>query len=70
MWGVVDINTYSHFELELPADQYLFRLNDQPTVTMKRGGTCGVGSYSKLWPYFGGHVPAPHDVTIDIKSIY
>ena len=68
--GVVDINTYHHFELELSAGQYLFRLNDQPAITMKRGNTCGMGSYSKLWPYFGGHVAAPHDVTIDIKSIY
>jgi hypothetical protein len=68
--GVVDINTYNHFEVEFTSDQYIFRLNAQPAVTMKRGSACSVGSYSKLWPYFGGHVAAPHDVIIDIRSIY
>lgn len=68
--GVVDINSYNHYEIEFTADQYLFRLNNQPAVTMKRGSACSQGAYFKLWPYFGGHVAAPHDVIIDIKPEY
>lgn len=68
--GVVNINEYNHYELEFSSDQYIFRLNNQTPVIMKRGATCNTGVYSKLWPYFGGQVAAPHDVTINIKSIY
>ncbi len=68
--GVVELNSYNHYELEMADGEYVFRLNDLPTVSMKRGSSCRTGVYFKLWPYFGGHVPAPHDVIIDIKPIY
>lgn len=68
--GVVGINEYSHYEISISGNQYIFRLNDQAPVYMKRGSSCSTGFYFKLWPYFGGHVAAPHDVTIDIKTIY
>jgi len=68
--GAVPLNQYNHFELEPNNDQYIFRLNNQAPVIMKRGATCSTGVYFKLWPYFGGHVAAPHDVVIDIKPIY
>jgi hypothetical protein len=68
--GVVQLNQYNHFELEPKGNEYIFKLNNQPPVSMKRGGTCTTGFYFKLWPYFGGHVAAPHDVTIDIRPVY
>ena len=66
--GVVDIDEYNHYELELTSDSYIFRLNNLPAVIMKRGSTCNTGAYFKLWPYFGGQIPAPHDVAIDIRT--
>jgi len=68
--GVINLNRYNHFELELKQNEYVFRLNGEEPITMKRGTTCNTGAYFKLWPYFGGHVAAPHDVTIDIKPTY
>lgn len=68
--GVVPIGQYNHYEIEISNDQYIFRLNNEPPVYMKRGSTCSSGLYMKLWPYFGGLVPAPHDVVIDIKTRY
>lgn len=68
--GVVPINEYSHYELELSPDHYIFKLNNQEPVLMKRAAVNSMGMYFKLWPYFGGHIAAPHDVTIDIKTIY
>jgi hypothetical protein len=67
--GVVQLHHYNHFELEV-GKEYIFRLNNEAPVTVRRGNTCKTGAYFKLWPYFGGHVAAPHDVTIDIKPIY
>ena len=34
-----------------------------------RGNTCETGVYYLLYPYFGGDLPAPHDVYIQIKEI-
>lgn len=68
--GVADIGKYNRYEIELAKDQYIFRLDDNPPVYMKRGNNCTAGTYFKLWPYFGGRATAPHDITIDIKSIY
>ncbi|MBI3220041.1 MAG: hypothetical protein HYZ44_11045 [Bacteroidetes bacterium] len=68
--GVVELNEYNHYEIEMADGQYIFRLNNLPAVTVKRGNASGMGAYYKLWPYFGGHIAAPHDVIIDIKSIY
>ena len=68
--GVVPINEYSRYELELSSDHYIFKLNDQAPVLMKRASQSEIGTFFKLWPYFGGQIAAPHDVTIDIKTIY
>jgi len=68
--GVAPLNEYSHYELEIKGNSYVFTLNNEAPVSMKRGTTSGVGFYYKLWPYFGGDIAAPHDVTIDIKAIY
>ncbi|HCW08248.1 MAG TPA: hypothetical protein DGG95_12880 [Cytophagales bacterium] len=68
--GVVQLNEYNHYQIERNNDAYVFTLNNEPSVAIKRGGTCNAGLYYKLWPYFGGHIAAPHDVIIDIKTIY
>jgi len=68
--GVVQLNEYNHFELELKDSKYVFKMNNEPALSMQRASSCNTGAYFKLWPYFGGHVAAPHDITIDIKPIY
>lgn len=68
--GVVELHQVNRYEIELTNNAYIFRLNNEATVSIPRGNTCDKGVYYKLWPYFGGSVPAPHDVHIAVKTIY
>lgn len=68
--GVVNVGEFNHYEISLTDSHYVFKLNGGEPVYMQRGKGCTTGVYLKLWPYFGGHVPAPHDVSIDIKYTY
>jgi hypothetical protein len=68
--GVVNLNEYNRYEIEAVHGQYIFRLNNNDPVYVKRGNVCTLGLYYKLWPYFGGSVPAPHAVHIAVKGIY
>ncbi|MBL0744446.1 hypothetical protein [Chryseolinea lacunae] len=65
--GVVDLNEFNHYRIEIREDHYAFFLNNDPPVFIKRGNTCERGVYYMLWPYFGGHIPAPHNVQIFIR---
>ena len=68
--GVVDINELNNYEISLTSNEYVFRLNGKEPVRISRGNVCDKGVYYMLWPYFGGTLPAPHDVHIDIKILY
>lgn len=68
--GVVELEKENRYEIELTPDAYLFRLNDQESVSIARSSTCNKGLYYMLWPYFGGSLPAPHDMYLSIKMIY
>ena len=65
--GTVPLNTYNHYSLRLTDTAYIFQLNHQDPIYITRGDVCHTGIYYMLWPYFGGEVPAPHDVRIDIR---
>ncbi len=65
--GVVEIDALNRYELSLTENAYIFQLNDSEPVTIARGNVCDSGVYYMLWPYFGGTLPAPHDVTIQIQ---
>lgn len=65
--GIVDLNELNHYHIEIKDDHYAFILNNEPPVCMKRGDTCERGVYYMLWPYFGGHIAAPHDIQIFIR---
>lgn len=65
--GVVDLNEFNHYRIEIREDQYAFILNNETPVYIERGNTCERGVYYMLWPYFGGHIPAPHDVQVFIR---
>ena len=64
--GTVALNTRNSYRITLTDDFYIFSLNNGEPVSIARGTTCNSGAYYMLWPYFGGTMPAPHDVTIDI----
>ncbi len=66
--GIVDLGQFNHYRIEIKDDHYAFILNNEPPVHIKRGNTCERGVYHMLWPYFGGHVAAPHDVQIFIRA--
>jgi hypothetical protein len=65
--GVVNINEVNHYELSLRDDHYFFQLNHNENVSIERGNVCSTGIYYMLWPYFGGTLPAPHNVTIQLR---
>lgn len=68
--GIVELEKENRYEIELTSDAYLFRLNDQESVSIARSATCDKGLYYMLWPYFGGTLPAPHNMHLSIKMIY
>ena len=47
---------------------YLFRVNDLPFDTLKRGCGCN-GLKFICYPYFGGDKNAPHDIRVRIKDL-
>jgi hypothetical protein len=65
--GTVEQYETNRYEIEVRGDQYVFRLGNETQVVMPRGNTCDKGLYYMLWPYFGGTLPAPHDVHIAIS---
>ena len=67
--GVVNINETNKYKIEVSHNKYTFRLNSLDPVEIDRGNTCERGVYYMLWPYFGGGVPAPHDVNISLRII-
>ena len=67
--GVVDLNKYNRYEIQMTDNEYIFKLNNETPYTVKRANTCQQGLYYMLWPYFGGDAPAPQDVSVDIKMV-
>jgi len=65
--GAVSLDTYNLYSLRLTPTHYAFQLNNEDPVYITRGDVCQTGIYYMLWPYFGGEIPAPHQVRIDIK---
>lgn len=64
--GTVNLGEENRYEIVILSDEYKFTLNNNESVLIPRGNNCDKGVYYMLWPYFGGAVPAPHDVTIKI----
>jgi len=64
--GVVEPGETARYQIELTAKAYVFRFKGKE-VTIDRGANCSTGTYLMLWPYFGGQLPAPHDISIYIR---
>jgi hypothetical protein len=65
--GTVDLHQENRYQLKVTDENYVFQLNHQEPVYIKRGNVSDQGLYYMLWPYFGGTIPAPHDVYISLK---
>jgi hypothetical protein len=65
--GTVNLHQENRYQLRVTDNSYVFQLNNQEPVSIGRGSTCDKGLYYMLWPYFGGTIPAPHDVSIKVK---
>jgi hypothetical protein len=68
--GVVPLHVPSTYEIRITPSEYIFTLNDLAPVHIPRGNVCSKGLYYILWPYFGGTLPAPHDITIRLKKLF
>ena len=64
--GTVNLNEENRYLLKLTDRNYIFYLNNQEPIYIDRAATCERGLYYLLWPYFGGTLPAPHDISISI----
>jgi hypothetical protein len=68
--GRISINQENRYQLKVTDDNYVFTLNNQEPVYISRNSACDKGLYYMLWPYFGGTLPAPHDVSVSIEIEY
>lgn len=65
--GAVELHQENRYQLQVTEDSYIFQLNDQEPTYITRGASCDKGLYYMLWPYFGGSIPAPHDVYVSVR---
>jgi hypothetical protein len=66
--GTVPLGLAQDCTLEVTPGKYVFTLNGKKE-TVSRGCEEAVARGYKLFPYFGGDEPAPHNVVIRIKDI-
>lgn len=67
--GTVNIGEENRYEIAVTPGAYEFFLNGEKKATIDRAQTCEEGLNYLLYPYFGGSVPAPHDVRIKIEML-
>ena len=65
----IDINEENLYEITKTDGQYIFYINGDRKTAISRSHDCKSGVSYVLYPYFGGSVPAPHDVRIKIWMI-
>lgn len=66
--GIVAIGSENNCSIKVTAKSYIFSLN-KVVDSLPRASITPLGSGYKLYPYFGGDEPAPHDVKIRIKEL-
>jgi hypothetical protein len=64
--GTVEKGEVAQYEIRISDSSYTFIFKDQKTE-IERKNACNTGAYFILWPYFGGQIPAPHDVNIYLR---
>ena len=66
--GTVPINSPSDYSIEVIPGKYIFTLNGK-VDTMDRFSLDPQAIGYRLYPYFGGDEPAPHEIKIRIKDL-
>ena len=65
----VNLNEENLYEIAATDQEYVFYLNGERATTVARKSNCNEGVNYVLYPYFGGSVPAPHNVMIKIEMV-
>ena len=65
----IDINEENLYEITKTDEEYIFYINGDRKAAITRSRDCENGVSYVLYPYFGGSVPAPHDVRVKIGMI-
>lgn len=66
--GTVEPGTENNCSISVSGETYIFSLNGFKTSMPRASKTTEAEGY-KLYPYFGGNEPAPHEITIWIKEV-
>ncbi|HVK96165.1 MAG TPA: hypothetical protein VM368_00035 [Flavisolibacter sp.] len=64
----VPIGTQIRCSIKATTGNYIFTVNDR-VINLPRLSTLSTVKGYKLYPYFGGDEPAPHDINIWIKEV-
>lgn len=67
--GTVELHEENRYEIARTSEEYVFYLNGERKAAVERRAVCQEGVNYMLYPYFGGSVPAPHDVRITIEMV-
>lgn len=62
----VPMNVPSEYELVQTDSEYRFKVNGVKFIYKKKWKCKALYNYH-LWPYFGGNIKAPHDITIKFR---
>jgi hypothetical protein len=65
----VNLNEENLYEITATGGEYVFYLNGERRTAIPRTSNCSEGVNHIVYPYFGGPVPAPHNVTIEIEMV-
>lgn len=66
--SVVKLNIVNNYSIAFKSDRYIFTVNDTNRVEVLKN--CNyTGLRYKLYPYFGGDEPAPHEIRIWIEEL-
>jgi len=67
--GTVNLHEENLYEIVPTSEEYVFYLNGERKTAVERTAVCDEGVNYMLYPYFGGTLPAPHDVRIGIEMV-
>lgn len=67
--GTVELNKENLYEIRATEKEYVFFLNGERKAGISRTSSCEEGLNYMLYPYFGGTLPAPHDVRVQIEML-
>ncbi len=67
--GTANIGEENLYEITATTEAYVFSVDGEEKVSVPRAESCNDGLNYMLYPYFGGSVPAPHDVRIKIEMV-